>query len=174
MYLAVCALLAFLAVSAWRHGTCAEGPGAEGLLLYSVWQNELLKRMLEQGARQKRRGESRCEAETREVLEQELFPGHRFPNVRPAWLVNPRTGRRLEIDCYCEELRLGVEVNGRQHAEFVPAFHKGLADFHAQVDRDRTKRRVCAERGVLLVSVPHTVRGRAAVSRFLRGAIWGG
>src|SRR4029079_8241017 len=38
-----------------------------------------------------------------------------FPSCRPPFLNNEKTGRSLEIDCFCKELRLGVELNGKQH-----------------------------------------------------------
>ena len=90
-------------------------------------------------------GEARC----RELLER--WFGRPFPKVRPDWLVNPKTGHRLELDCFNEELRLAVEYDGIQHSVFVPHFHASEAAFAAQQERDRAKEAACAERGVALV-----------------------
>eukprot|EP00667_Euglena_gracilis_P025263 EG_transcript_29535 len=95
--------------------------------------------------------EQRC----KEILE-ELFQ-RPFPKVKPPWLVNPVTNRRLELDMYCHELSLAVEYDGVQHAQFTEHFHKDHADFEAQQFRDRVKDRRCQENGVVLIRVPATV-----------------
>jgi hypothetical protein len=90
-------------------------------------------------------------------LLEELYPGRRFTKVRPDWLRNPETGRNLELDFYCEELRMAVEYNGRQHYEHCEYFHgprvKGA--FEAQRRRDQAKAKICASRGIRLVEVPY-------------------
>jgi hypothetical protein len=40
--------------------------------------------------------------------------GQPFVKIRPAFLLNPTTRRRLELDAYCEPLRLAVEFDGEQ------------------------------------------------------------
>jgi hypothetical protein len=40
--------------------------------------------------------------------------GQPFVKIRPAFLLNPTTKRRLELDAYCEPLRLAVEFDGEQ------------------------------------------------------------
>ncbi|NQZ58906.1 MAG: carbohydrate-binding protein [Lentisphaeraceae bacterium] len=51
---------------------------------------------------------------------------------------NPVTGgsHNLEIDCYNDELRIGVEYQGRQHYSFNPRFHKNKEAFRNQQYRD--------------------------------------
>lgn len=100
--------------------------------------------------------ESKGERECRNVLES-LF-GVKFPNTRPHFLLNDITGKRLELDCYNESMRLAVEYQGIQHAKHVPFFHNTEADFHAQVYRDKLKRKLCIKYGIDLIEVPHTIK----------------
>ena len=55
------------------------------------------------------KGEQKC----KETLEK--IYGKEFLCVRPDFLRNPETNRKLELDCYNEELKLAVEYNGIQH-----------------------------------------------------------
>ena len=80
-----------------------------------------------------------------------------FKSVRPEWLLNPHTGRRLEIDCFCQSLRLCVEVDGRQHSQFLPHFHKTYQKFQDMRERDIMKAVMIRKRGLKLIRVPHTI-----------------
>lgn len=80
-----------------------------------------------------------------------------FNSVRPSWLRNPKTGKCLELDCYNEELNLALEYQGSQHAYFNYHFHKTYENFEYQLWRDKLKKQLCDERGVILIQVPHTV-----------------
>ena len=116
---------------------------------------------------QKRRGrpvvrESKLEKETRAALE-EMFEMP-FRKKRPDFLENPITGCNLEIDCFNKELNLGVEINGKQHYEFVPFFHKTHDRFRLQQYKDNLKKRMCKENGVDLIEIPYDVKN---VKKFL-------
>jgi hypothetical protein len=63
----------------------------------------------------------------------------------------------LELDCFNEELRIGIEYNGRQHYEYVPRFHKTKDAFYTTKYRDDMKMRLCKKNGVRLIVVPYTV-----------------
>ncbi len=86
--------------------------------------------------------------------------GKPFDKIRPDWLRNVVTGGKwnLEIDCYNDELKIGVEAQGRQHYEYVPYFHRNYDTFMNQKYRDEIKRMKCKEQGVTLVEVPYTVK----------------
>ena len=101
---------------------------------------------------------SKGEAECRRVLE-EIFDLP-FRKIRPYFLNNPVTGGEynLEIDCYNEEMNLGVEYNGIQHLEYKPFFHKNYEAFLNQKYRDELKRRMCKDNDIILIEVPHTVK----------------
>ena len=102
--------------------------------------------------------ESKGEMECRSILQQ-LF-NRPFPSTRPNFLRNPVTGGNfnLEIDCYNDELKLGVEYNGIQHYQYTPYFHKSQEHFMNQKYRDDLKRRLCRDNGVVLIEVPYNVK----------------
>lgn len=101
--------------------------------------------------------DSKLEVATRQAL-QEIF-NRPFNKSRPDFLRNPVTKNfNMEIDCFEESLRLGVEVQGRQHYEFVPYFHRTKADFQNQQYRDELKRRMCKDNRIILIEVPYTVK----------------
>ena len=102
--------------------------------------------------------DSRGEVECRRVLEK-IFKKE-FRKSRPKFLNNPVTGGRynLEIDCYNDELRLGLEYNGRQHYEFISFFHKNKEDFLNQKYRDVIKKNMCKDNNVILIEVPYTIK----------------
>lgn len=98
------------------------------------------------------RGERYCI----QVLEA-LFPGYTFSKVRPPWLKNPKTGRALELDGYCPELKIAVEYNGIQHYRWPNYLHTPLKDFVRQRERDKIKEELCRANNVCLLRIPYTV-----------------
>ena len=74
-------------------------------------------------------------------------------NVRPDWLINPKTGRRLELDLYLDNVKIAIEVQGGQHTHYVPWMHASEAAFESQQERDDFKRAICKQRGVFLYEV---------------------
>jgi hypothetical protein len=101
--------------------------------------------------------DSKGEIECRRVL-QRIFR-KQFDKARPDFLNNPVTGGsyNLELDCYDDELKIGLEYNGRQHYEYIPFFHRTKDQFTMQKYRDDMKRRMCKDEGILLIEVPHTI-----------------
>ena len=105
------------------------------------------------------KGEKKRERITRRVLE--TIYDYPFPTVRPEWLLNPKTGRRLEIDCYGEDptgdgIGLCIEVSGDQHYK-QGHFHKDRQAFLDQVYRDQVKKEIILERGDDFLVVPYTI-----------------
>lgn len=98
------------------------------------------------------------EGETRARAFLERYFGKPFPKARPSFLNNEVTGGKynLEIDCFNEELGLGIEFNGRQHYEFVPYFHSSKEAFYNQKYRDKLKQIYCRDYGVTLIEIPYT------------------
>ena len=84
----------------------------------------------------------------------------KFPTVHPEWLVNPKTKRKLELDCYNERLNIALEYNGRQHYEWPNFTNQSRAEFDKQVARDAYKKTACKRRGVFLITIPYTVRNK--------------
>jgi hypothetical protein len=95
------------------------------------------------------------EGHIRRILEN-LFE-YRFISIRPEWLLNPKTNRRLEIDCYCRELNLAVEFQGEQHYKYIPYFHRTHQVFLDQQARDGLKRTMLKLKGINYLEIPFTV-----------------
>jgi hypothetical protein len=68
-------------------------------------------------------------------------------NYRPAWLDG------LELDLFIEDLALAIEVQGRQHFEYVPHFHGTYRGFQEQKERDKLKCRLCEQQGIVLLEI---------------------
>jgi hypothetical protein len=81
---------------------------------------------------------------------EEIFD-KKFPKVRPKWLIS-ESGNRLELDGYCEELKLAFEFNGKQHYEFVGKFHK------TRSLQETKKRELCEINNVSLMIIPYTFK----------------
>lgn len=52
-------------------------------------------------------------------------------------------GENFYLDFYLPNRRYAVEVQGRQHQEFVPHFHKNEAGFREHIERDQRKLQFC-------------------------------
>lgn len=65
----------------------------------------------------------------------------------------PCVGTRLKIDFYVPTLGLAVEMDGRQHGEYVPRFHKSRRGFARSQDNDAHKEEWCRLNGIKLIRV---------------------
>ena len=125
------------------------------------YRDDDLSRDVEIEYKPRRRGPpkvSKGEAECKRVLE--FLFDQPFNKIRPYFLNNKVTGGdfNLEIDCYNEELNLGVEYNGKMHYDYIPFFHKNYEAFLNQKYRDELKKRMCKDEGLILIEVPYTVK----------------
>lgn len=80
----------------------------------------------------------------------------RFPKARPPWLLGKR-GKPLELDGYCETLKLAFEYQGAQHFAKVKQFRMDGRRLAALRSRDKLKRAACREHGITLIEIPYTV-----------------
>lgn len=64
----------------------------------------------------------------------------------------------LELDGYCESLKLAFEYDGEQHYKFVKRFHGTLEKFEEQKLRDIKKNKLCITTGIKLIRVPYTIK----------------
>jgi hypothetical protein len=96
----------------------------------------------------------------------EKLTGEKFPRVRPEFLRNPKTGRKLELDCYCEKLKLAVEYN--DHA--VKMGYQKDEDFAHQKELDKLKQNMCIDQEVTLLYVPlnYTIQNAPIMEKFIR------
>lgn len=84
---------------------------------------------------------------------EKVFPNENFIKTRPEWLKNPETNRCLELDFYCENLKIAIEVQGYQHYTYPNHYHKTDVDFQNQIKRDELKKKLCQENNITLVCV---------------------
>ena len=93
-------------------------------------------------------GSSTTEEKVREIFER--LTNKQFPTVRPNFLKNPETKMNLELDGYCEELKLAFEYDGEYH--YIEYQHrKGL--LIKQQHRDAIKDTLCKNAGVELIRI---------------------
>lgn len=80
-----------------------------------------------------------------------------FKSCRPNFLKNPKTRRNLELDGYNEELKIAFEHNGRHHYEYPNSWHRTRVDYLKQIKRDKTKKELCGNNNIYLISIPYSV-----------------
>jgi hypothetical protein len=68
-----------------------------------------------------------------------------FYRSRPPFL------KAFHYDFYWRDLKIAIEVQGTQHYEYVPAFHKSEDGFRAQQKRDKLKKELSMSNGVNLI-----------------------
>lgn len=77
-----------------------------------------------------------------------------FPNTRPNWLINPTTGKKLELDGYAEKLSLAFEYHGQHHYRYNKLFHKNLTDLKKRKALDIVKVKLARSNGVSVIEIP--------------------
>lgn len=87
----------------------------------------------------------------KEYLSLLIDSDHFEDNARPGFLINPLTGKPVELDRYYPRV-VGYEFNGRQHYETTELFpsEPGL---RMQQARDLIKEALCARNGINLVVI---------------------
>lgn len=93
---------------------------------------------------------------------QEIF-GKKFPKIRPKWLRGAK-GLPLELDGYCASLNLAFEHQGKHHDKQDDFFHSKEADYQQRLIYDETKRRICRERGIVLIEI-HQVTTKLPIDK---------
>ena len=81
----------------------------------------------------------------------------KFPKKHPSWLLSDK-GHRMELDGFCEELKLAFEYQGRQH--YTDDFYKTKARKKMLRDiqkQDELKKTLCEKNQVILITIPYTV-----------------
>lgn len=66
----------------------------------------------------------------------QTFLGYNFPKRRLECM------EKLELDGYCEELKLAFEYQGLQHFKNIPYFHKNEDSLKKQQERDKEEKLV--------------------------------
>ena len=65
----------------------------------------------------------------------------------------PVAGTRMTIDLYNDTHKVAIEVQGRQHDEYVKYFHRNKLEFLKQQRRDADKREYCRINDILLIEI---------------------
>jgi DNA repair exonuclease SbcCD nuclease subunit len=91
----------------------------------------------------------------REIFED--ITGKKFPKEKPDWLVNDKTGKKLELDGYCKELKLAFEYDGKQHFQNTDFFKE---DFFTINNRDEIKNDICKKNGIKLIRIPFYIKDK--------------
>lgn len=79
----------------------------------------------------------------------QIFTGQSFQKARPIWLRDSGS-KSLELDGYCEHLKIAFEHQGRQHYGHKTSLFGGKD----VLMRDALKRRLCHEQGISLLEIP--------------------
>lgn len=88
----------------------------------------------------------------------------RFEQVYVPFIINPKTGRKLQLDLYngtiiCGDyIGLGLEYQGYQHYHYPNHYHRSSNAFNNAVERDKYKRMRCKEEKARLIEMPYTVK----------------
>ncbi|CAG8504969.1 5075_t:CDS:2 [Cetraspora pellucida] len=59
----------------------------------------------------------------------------------------------LELDIYYPQYGFAIEVQGKQHEQYIKHFHKNEEDFKKQLMRDQIKRELCDENWFVLIEI---------------------
>ena len=79
----------------------------------------------------------------------------KFPKKRPEWLLNPISRGQMHLDGYNAQLKLAFELNGPQHYQMYPKYHKSHTDFFHQKELDVLKAELCKKQGIILIVVSY-------------------
>ena len=91
---------------------------------------------------------SKLADKTRDFLK-EIFPHNSIYEERYI----KYKGTRLFFDFYIKEINVLIEVQGRQHEEFVKHFHTDRDGFIDSKKRDNLKKEYCQETDIVLIEI---------------------
>lgn len=80
-----------------------------------------------------------------------VFPNQKILHDMPIKV----NGRTLYVDRVIKGSRLAIEIDGRQHLEFVAHFHGNADGFKSHKDRDAAKESWLHQNGYSLVRISH-------------------
>ena len=79
--------------------------------------------------------------------------GVEFKKIRPAWLINLETLKRMELDGFNADMKLAFEYQGEQHTH--PLYGEEILRKLKQ--RDKWKKTICTRNHVTLIEIPYNV-----------------
>ena len=86
---------------------------------------------------------------------------HIYPNTKILYnkrhpdIINPKTNKALELDCFIPELGIAFEYQGAQHQKPNRFFHSNISrdSFKELQKRDMVKKKMCKKLGIKLIEV---------------------
>ena len=81
--------------------------------------------------------------------------GKKFPKTKPTWL-KTLSGTLMELDGYCDKLKLAFEYHGGQHYVYRKFFHSKMS-LEKRKEYDKLKNKLCELNGVTLIVVPYWI-----------------
>lgn len=70
-------------------------------------------------------------------------------------LINPKTGRKLRIDCFFQKHNIAIEYNGIQHYKHIPYFHTKTNTLAYQKYKDKIKYNYCKNHNIKLIIISY-------------------
>lgn len=102
------------------------------------------------------------------------------------FLLNPKTKKPLQLDILFilnktfhknkrepfKQVKLAIEVQGKQHYQWTKDFHKRKSQFHYLKYRDRIKRDLCQQNGIVLIPIKYNdIKPNFNLSAYLINAL---
>lgn len=97
------------------------------------------------------------EEECREIFER--ITGKKFKKCRPVFLTKKENGVRMELDGYCEDLKLAFEYDGEQHFKPLDYFG-GKKKFQQITKNDKIKDGLCLKNDIILIRIPYFIKNK--------------
>lgn len=106
----------------------------------------------------------RCKNLKRYIIDWDIDSRSKFQTsvkkfVKKYWFGNivfeefPIVGTRLTLDFYNANKKIAIEVQGRQHTQYVEFFHQDRINYLHQLKRDQIKERFCELNNIKLVTI---------------------
>lgn len=100
---------------------------------------------------QERQNKSSLHLKARELLKS-CFPAYTiYEEIKLPGSTNPKNKSVLYLDFFIPNLKLGIEIHGKQHFEYTPYFHKNKMGFFAHQKRDELKQQWCDKNTIKLI-----------------------
>jgi len=87
----------------------------------------------------------------------------KFPSVWPNWLRNSR-GNKMQLDGYCEQLKIAFEFQGPQHYKTNSLFTPSTETLKQRLADDTLKEKLCREQNIILVNIDWTPKKQIQLS----------
>ncbi len=101
----------------------------------------------------------------RTIFEQ-IF-GCQFLSAWPEWLKNNR-GNRMQLDGYCEKLKIAFEFQGPQHYKKNSLFTPSAEALKQRLTDDKLKEKLCLDKDIILVKINWVPKRQIQLSHIIK------